>query len=68
MDINYDRHNEQFHNELREKIQAYFKSTGLSRYANSGMWLNTLLIFLLTFGCYEAVLESSTTRIAGGLK
>lgn len=57
MDINYDRQDERFHNELREKVQSYFNTTGLSRYANGGMWLNTLLIFLLTLGCYGLILS-----------
>ncbi len=57
MDISFDREDERFHAELREQVQGYFKSTGLSTYANRAMWLNTICIFLFTFGCYGLILS-----------
>ena len=62
MDISYKRDDDPFHDELRARVKAYFQSTGISPYANPMMWLNTALIFLVTFGCYGMILSGQLSE------
>lgn len=50
------RNAEAFVRELKQEVDQYFKSRGISTKANAGMVIKTALLVLLTFGSYGLVL------------
>ncbi len=50
---------DQFNNVLRERVDAYFKDNNISQYANTEMYLKTVLSAVMWIACFTAVLSGT---------
>ena len=48
-----------FIKDVKSEAQAYFDKTGLSKHADAGMVLKTIIILLVTFGSYGMIISGA---------